>query len=200
VLEIAQHDDVLSLRLTWPRSRMVGYAVHAYVVRGVLVDTGFPGVARDVLAFARERRIRGALVTHQHEDHAGNVEALARAGVPLGIDGRTLEVVSRPHPIGFYRHFTWRAMPVLRARFEPFTDPSLPLLPTPGHSDDHHVVWDETSDTMFAGDLFLGVKVRVAGPSRTRVARSRRCVRSSHDVPGACSARTGASSPIRWVP
>jgi glyoxylase-like metal-dependent hydrolase (beta-lactamase superfamily II) len=42
-------------------------------------------------------------------------------------------------------------------------DPApLEVVPTPGHSADHHVVWDPTTRTVFGGDLFLGVKVRVA--------------------------------------
>jgi glyoxylase-like metal-dependent hydrolase (beta-lactamase superfamily II) len=40
-------------------------------------------------------------------------------------------------------------------------DESLELVHAPGHSPDHHVVWDASTDTLFAGDLFLGVKVRV---------------------------------------
>jgi len=117
-----------------------------------------------VLTIVREQGVRGAIVTHQHEDHAGNVEALARAGIPLGIDRHTHEAVAVHHPIGLYRHFTWRAMPPLRSRFEPFVDAALIPLHTPGHCIDHHVVWDNRTSTLFAGDLFLGVKVKVAHP------------------------------------
>jgi glyoxylase-like metal-dependent hydrolase (beta-lactamase superfamily II) len=41
----------------------------------------------------------------------------------------------------------------------------LALLAAPGHSPDHHVVWDAERETVFSGDLFLGVKVRVAHAS-----------------------------------
>jgi glyoxylase-like metal-dependent hydrolase (beta-lactamase superfamily II) len=45
-------------------------------------------------------------------------------------------------------------------------DPA-PLVPiaTPGHVSDHHVFWDPQEEILFAGDLFLGVKVRVAHPN-----------------------------------
>jgi glyoxylase-like metal-dependent hydrolase (beta-lactamase superfamily II) len=36
------------------------------------------------------------------------------------------------------------------------------MRPTPGHSPDHHVVWDAERGTVFGGDLFIGVKVRIA--------------------------------------
>jgi glyoxylase-like metal-dependent hydrolase (beta-lactamase superfamily II) len=162
VIEHTRHDDVDQCKLTWWRSRLIGFAVHVFIVRDVLIDTGFPAVAHEVTALARSHRVRGALVTHQHEDHAGNVEPLAAAGVPLGMSAATREIVSRPQSIGFYRRFTWRSMPPLAASDAQFAEESLELVPTPGHSADHHAVWDHRTDTLFAGDLFLGVKVRVA--------------------------------------
>ena len=39
------------------------------------------------------------------------------------------------------------------------------MIHTPGHSSEHHVVWDaERQKTIFGGDLYLGVKVRVTHP------------------------------------
>jgi glyoxylase-like metal-dependent hydrolase (beta-lactamase superfamily II) len=38
------------------------------------------------------------------------------------------------------------------------------MIHTPGHSSEHHVVWDAERETVFGGDLFLGVKVRVTHP------------------------------------
>ncbi|HYW31227.1 MAG TPA: MBL fold metallo-hydrolase [Gemmatimonas sp.] len=164
MVDCNSHDDVESLRLTWWRSRLVGYAVHAYVVRGVLIDSGFPAVANEILDFVRERRIRGAIVTHAHEDHAGNAERFAASGLPLWMDTRTRHAVETGGRIGSYRHFTWAAMPRLRSAVIPFSDPSLEAVHTPGHSEDHHAVWDHDTATLFAGDLYLGVKVRVAHP------------------------------------
>ena len=162
MIERTEHGDVSQLRLTWWRSRLIGFAVNVFVVRDALIDTGFPAVEKDVVRFAREHNIRGALVTHQHEDHAGNVEPLAAGGVPLRMSALTHDVIAHEQHIGFYRKFTWQSMRPLRTQFEAFSDDSLELVSTPGHSHDHHVVWDRHTDTLFAGDLFLGVKVRVA--------------------------------------
>jgi glyoxylase-like metal-dependent hydrolase (beta-lactamase superfamily II) len=135
-------------------------------VRGVLVDTGFPAAAADLARMLAELRPRGAVVTHAHEDHAGNVELLARRGVPIAMGPATHAAVRNVRPIGFYRRFTWGAMSPLVSPVEPFdaATAGLTLLPTPGHSADHHAVWDPETDTLFGGDLFLGVKVRVAHP------------------------------------
>jgi glyoxylase-like metal-dependent hydrolase (beta-lactamase superfamily II) len=44
----------------------------------------------------------------------------------------------------------------------PFDPAPLQFIPLPGHSPDHHVLWDPERRILAAGDLFLGVKVRVA--------------------------------------
>ncbi len=162
MIERTDHDDVTALRLSWWRSRIANFSVYAYMVRGVLVDTGFTGVGSEIAHFVRERRPRGVLVTHQHEDHAGNIELLARMGVPIGVSAETERIVRGPYPIGPYRQLVWSGMPMMRSRIEPFADETLSLEYAPGHSPDHHVVWDHNTNTLFAGDLFLGVKVRVA--------------------------------------
>jgi glyoxylase-like metal-dependent hydrolase (beta-lactamase superfamily II) len=166
VLTITRHDDVVQLQLSSQRSRLVGYGVAAYLVRGVLVDTGFPRIRRRVARFLDETPVRGAYVTHQHEDHAGNAALLAARGVPLAMGERTRAVLERPPRIELYRRAIWGSPgPLPPAAPAGFEADGLALLPAPGHSPDHHVVWDAERGTLFSGDLYLGVKVRIAHPS-----------------------------------
>jgi ribonuclease/clavin/mitogillin len=46
----------------------------------------------------------------------------------------------------------------------PFHADGLRFVSTPGHTPDHHVVWDDEQATLFSGDLYLGVKVRATFP------------------------------------
>jgi len=176
VIRVEPHGDVTRLVLSSPASWLVGYDVSAYLLETpagrVLVDTGFPAAWRDLVRFLRarggtgeaRRAVVGAVVTHQHEDHAGNAARLAAVGVPLAMSAATRAAVRRVPAPGLYRDFTWgRMRPVPDAA--PTFDPApLTLLPTPGHSPDHHAVWDAERETLFGGDLFIGVKVRVAHP------------------------------------
>jgi endoribonuclease LACTB2 len=164
VIHIERYGDVERLVLTSWRSRAVGFSVSAYLVRGALVDSGFHAVGDEVEAFLRAKRPRGVVITHKHEDHAGNVERIARMGIPLALAPATDSAVRESHRIGFYRRWTWDPMPPLVSRVTVFESDDLQLVPTPGHSADHHVVWDSQERTLFAGDLFLGVKVRIAHP------------------------------------
>ena len=193
------HADVTAVELFTRRSRLASYSVHVYVVRGALVDTGFHAVRRDVGRLVDEVAPRGAFVTHWHEDHAGNVELLARRGVPLALSAATEAQVRRVAPIAVYRRFTWESMPALRAAVTPFAPEDLQLLPAPGHSPDHHVVWDPATRTLFSGDLFLGVKVRVMHPSEDPYAimASLRAAAALEPARMFCAHRGAVATPVQ---
>jgi len=136
--------------------------VSAYAVRGVLVDTAFPQVRDEFTRWVKQNRPQGAYITHWHEDHAGNAMSLASLGIPLHMAAATEEWIRKRQPIGFYRRICWGRPLVLAAKTERFSHASLELIHAPGHTSDHHVVWDAERETLFGGDLFIGVKVRIA--------------------------------------
>ena len=163
-LDLETHGEVTRVRLSHWRSRLVGYDVSAYLHRGALIDTGFPAAARDVAAFACGRGVATAILTHHHEDHSGGVVALHAAGVSIAMAGSTRDALAELTRVPLYRRITWGSpMP---ARGVPAAAPpaGLTLIHTPGHSADHHAVWDAERGILFGGDLFLGVKVRIAHP------------------------------------
>jgi glyoxylase-like metal-dependent hydrolase (beta-lactamase superfamily II) len=162
MIRIEKNDDVVRFEMSHRRSRLINYSVSAYLVRGVLVDCGFPALRSEVTRLLDAERLRGVMITHRHEDHAGNAELVASRGIPLAASAGTLASLRSPARIGFYRRFTWGSMEPLRSPVTPLFVSDLQLLPAPGHSSDLHVVWDAETRTLFGSDLFLGVKVRVA--------------------------------------
>ena len=172
--------DVELVRLRSWRSAAAGYSVFVFLVRDQLIDTGFPGARQTVARLIDERRPRGVVVTHQHEDHAGNVELVARRRIPVAMAPVTEAALRVGEPnVGFYRRACWGAMAPLRAAIEPHNPSGLELVPTPGHSPDHHVVWDAERETLYSGDLFLGVKVRVARPMEEPRALAQSAIRAA---------------------
>lgn len=147
----------------WSRvGRALGYTVSAYIVRGVLVDTGFARAGRELAALLDDVPVRGAIITHGHEDHAGNAALLVRRGVPIAAGEGTLARLRLRAALPFHRRAVWGTPSPLPDGAESFSDDSLGLIAAPGHTADHHVVWDAAEGHLFGGDLFLGVKVRVA--------------------------------------
>ena len=96
MIRIEQHGDVTRLEMSSRWSRAIGYTASAYLVRGVLIDCGFHGVGREVYAILAETRPRGLLITHYHEDHAGNVERVARLGIPIAASTDTFARLRSP--------------------------------------------------------------------------------------------------------
>lgn len=141
---------------------MTGLTVSCYLVRGVLVDCGFPEVGDEVSRLLDQERLRGVIVTHLHEDHAGNIEAVARRGIPIAAHPETLAYARAPESIALYRRFMWGAARPLVSPVTPFDPEDVEVIHAPGHSPDHLVAWDAETRTLFTADLFLGVKVRVA--------------------------------------
>lgn len=178
---------VTRVQLASRTSRLFGYTVSVYLVDDAdggtwLVDTGLPrawpvlapllglaGAPTDASthALVRAGALRGGLVTHAHEDHAGGAAALAAAGVPLAMGDETRARLVRPERIPLYRRATWGTRTPLPTDAPVAHAPPFALVATPGHSPDHHVVWDAAHDTVYAGDLYLGVKVRIAHPEES---------------------------------
>jgi ribonuclease/clavin/mitogillin len=160
-LHIEKFGDVTRLRMTSVGSRAVGLDVSTYVIDGVMIDTGFHRARRRLLAAVRTMDVRAAIVTHWHEDHAGNVSLLASQGLPLLVRGDTEGTLrTRPH-VQLYRRVVWGYAHALTRPLIPFDGGRFECIHTPGHSADHQVVWDPTTGTLFSGDLWLGVRSRV---------------------------------------
>lgn len=153
---------VRRLRMRSWRGALMGYDVSAYLLGDLLIDTGFPRGGGALLDAVETLRPRGVVVTHWHEDHAGNAAALAARGVPIVMDARC-EMLLRERPaIRFYRRVVWGRSARLTAPLVGLDPAPLVMMETPGHSPDHLGVWDAERRILVSGDLFLGVKVRVA--------------------------------------
>jgi glyoxylase-like metal-dependent hydrolase (beta-lactamase superfamily II) len=162
MIEIQRFDDVERIRLASWGSRFARMDVSAYLVHGVLVDSGFPHARLQLSRFLDERPVRGAMLTHYHEDHAGNAELLAARGIPLAMHSLTLERLRDPSGIRLYRRVVWGTPPRLTSALREFaSETPLEFAHTPGHSLDHQIVWDPGRATVFSGDLWLGVRATV---------------------------------------
>lgn len=139
--------------------------VYAYAVGDTLVDTGLVGLGRALLAWARGQGIRAALLTHHHEDHAGNAAALAAAGVPVHGTPLTDALLRADLPIPFYEHLAWGRPP--RAAAVPFPaalaldGAPAEVLDAPGHCVDQVCLWVPSRGWLFSGDAFLHERVRL---------------------------------------
>lgn len=158
---VERFDDVLRLRLQSVAGRTIRLDVSAYVIRGIMIDSGFHRARQHVIDAVESLSVRGVIVTHWHEDHAGNVAMLAERGVPALLRPDTEAILRQRPPIQLYRRVFWGHPPALASALDAFDPSGLECVHTPGHSTDHQIVWDPQTRTLFSGDLWLGVRSRV---------------------------------------
>lgn len=161
MIEIQRFGNVERIRLASWGSRIAGMDVSAYLADGILIDSGFPLARRALARFLGERRVIGAMLTHYHEDHAGNATLLAERGIPIALHSLTRDRLRAPERIRAYRRLVWGTPEPLPTTTRELTTSPLQFVFTPGHSPDHQIVWDSAHATLFSGDLWLGVRARV---------------------------------------
>lgn len=161
MVSVERFGDVIRLCLQSTAGRTIGLNVSSYVIRGIMIDTGFHRARNAVLAATRSLDVRGVIVTHWHEDHAGNVAMLADRGLPILMRPDTEATLRERPAIQLYRRVFWGHPPALSAAVTRFDASGLECVHTPGHSTDHQIVWDPETRALFSGDLWLGVRARV---------------------------------------
>jgi ribonuclease/clavin/mitogillin len=137
----------------------------AFVVDGMLIDTGPPATVRELLGYVRGRGIDKIVITHHHEDHVGGAATLSRElGVPVLAPGPAIGMLSEGLRIPLYRKVVFDGAP-LPFRAEPLGESveagpyRFRVVPTPGHSADHVCLFEETRRWLFTGDLYVHERV-----------------------------------------
>lgn len=166
MLQVRDFGPVTSIRMS--RSflgRPVRWA-YAYLVDGLLIDSGPPCTASELVRALRGRQLTQVVNTHQHEDHVGGSAALRDAfGITPQSPAMTIPFLENPPRIHLYRRIVWgqprpfRAAPIdscwittAQYRFQ--------LIHTPGHVADHHILFEPDQRWLFSADLFLAERVK----------------------------------------
>lgn len=166
MLETTTHGPITRIRMARVVLGRVVHDVSAYLVGGLLVDTGPPATADTLVALCRRREVRRVVLTHHHEDHSGGAAALARQlGVDVLAPAGAIPILAEGLRMPFYRYLVWGQRPErLRAcplpdRIE-IGDLELSVLSTPGHAFPHVCLFEAERRWLFSGDLFVHERVK----------------------------------------
>ncbi|HWO37209.1 MAG TPA: MBL fold metallo-hydrolase, partial [Candidatus Acidoferrum sp.] len=132
---------------------------------GVAIDPGSPKMRRSLTRHLRrlKPKITKVVATHAHEEHVGNLNWLSDLmGAPIYASEMTAQFLTPFKKLPWVRAAIIGQPPNLNPPFEILSDSiatssgRLAVIATPGHCDDHIVLYDPEEKVLLAGDAFMG--------------------------------------------
>ncbi len=168
MIHVEQHGPVTAIRMARTFLGRPVYWTAAYWVDGLLIDSGPPCTAGQLVRFLKGRGVDQVAVTHAHEDHVGGLAHLQRAFPDAQIYAPRGAHQSIANPsllrMEYFRRAMWgRPEPVRGLRSlddvdDRISTPSYTfrVIETPGHSPAHVSYFEPAQRWLFCGDAFIG--------------------------------------------
>jgi glyoxylase-like metal-dependent hydrolase (beta-lactamase superfamily II) len=166
MIRITHYDSVTRFDLAKTLLGRGRYWTTAYLVDGLLVDSGCAHSAAELRQMLDGSPLDCIANTHTHEDHIGANGLLQRwRGVQVRAHPLALPILADPRhtqPLHPYRKLFWgwptpsQATPLADGERIETKKYSFQVLYTPGHSTDHLCLYEAQQGWLFTGDLFVG--------------------------------------------
>ncbi len=170
MIKTSNHEAVTRLSMGRDMDGNVLYWVSAYLVDGLLIDTGCKHTAEELCENLKNHKLSKAVITHYHEDHIGGNKILQ--------DKFNLEILAAPQSIPLinktpslypYQELVWGYPD--QAEIAPIESNTVKtprytfeIIEVPGHSKDHIALVESSQGWCFSGDLFVSEKPKVIRP------------------------------------
>lgn len=166
MIKVNEYGEITQIMLGREVAGTVYYWTAAYLVDGLLVDTGCAHTAEELGAYLRKKRVDIAVNTHHHEDHVGGNSLLQKErGDIISAHPLARALIARPMELLEYQEMVWGypEPTVVKRVAESVCTPrhTFRVLHTPGHSPDHISLLEPERGWCFCGDLFVSEKQKV---------------------------------------
>ncbi len=145
----------------------------AVLYDGVAIDPGSPKMRRSLARHLDQLKpiVSTIVATHAHEEHVGNLNWLSeRTGAPVCVSEMTARFLTPFKKLPFVRAVVIGQPPNLQPPFQILRDTvgtrsgQLQVIASPGHCDDHVVLYDLEKKVLLAGDAFMGTYFSTPNP------------------------------------
>src|SRR4030042_1592249 len=170
MLAAIEYGQVTQIKLCRYPDFNPGGTVSAYLVDGLLIDSGPAHTAEELTDFLKDKGVKTVVNTHYHEDHiAANALLKERYGVKLLAHPLAVNKINQPATLYPYQEDVWGypvpsqvkeigdTVTTNHFRFE--------VIPTPGHDRDHICLFERKQGWLFTGDLYVSTKPVVCRPN-----------------------------------
>jgi glyoxylase-like metal-dependent hydrolase (beta-lactamase superfamily II) len=163
--ERISHEEVEGIRVGRHGAK-INTTCLLYRIGTTVIDTGPPNQWAVVRQFLQEKPVTQVIVTHHHEDHAGNLGLIERQHrCAVYAPQASIRPLAEGFHLQYFRRIIWGS-PATRVLARPVPDvvslgSGLQLKPiaTPGHSPDLTCFLEPQRGWLFAGDLFIAPKI-----------------------------------------
>jgi glyoxylase-like metal-dependent hydrolase (beta-lactamase superfamily II)/predicted DCC family thiol-disulfide oxidoreductase YuxK len=144
---------------------LFGELFTAVVYDGIAIDPGSPKMRPSLAQHLRRvnTKIAKIVATHAHEEHVGNLNWLSDiTSAPIYVSEMTARFLTPSKNLPWVRAMIIGQPPDLKPPFELLSERvdtdtgDLQVVATPGHCDDHIVLYDRKEKVLLAGDAFMG--------------------------------------------
>ncbi|MEM7575700.1 MAG: MBL fold metallo-hydrolase [Bacteroidota bacterium] len=160
-----QHEEILGLKFGYHPLGRPRLFVHLYYVDGLLIDTGQSNAGRSILKATEQLDIQQIFITHQHEDHTGNIAPLkAQHECPVYASASCCQIMQAPPKLSLAQKLTWGNRPA-QTDLIPITGTittprfHFQLIPIPGHAADMLALYEPQRRWLFSADLYLNSRI-----------------------------------------
>ena len=169
MISATPYGEVLQIRMSRYPEFPSGMWVCAYLVDGLLIDTGMAHTAEEFTKFLKDKYLKVVVNTHFHEDHiSGNKFLQDVYGIDIYAHPLAIDKINKPATLYPYQEEAW-GYPV-PSIVKPIGDHintqnyRFEVIPTPGHDRDHVCLFEKTNGWLFTGDLYISTKPTACRP------------------------------------
>ena len=169
MLATIQYEQVTQIKLCRYQDFSPHATVSAYLVDGLLIDSGPAYTAEELTEFLKDKGLKTVVNTHYHEDHiAANALLKEKCGVELLAHPLAINKINQPATLYPYQEEVW-GYPI-PSQVEEIGDTVITnsfrfdVIYTPGHDRDHICLFEPENRWLFSGDLFVGTRPKAVRP------------------------------------